>query len=540
MSKFNSEIIPIRSLEHLIKDLDYAFQTHDEKLLPFIGKMPTLSNFQTQINTKSFTSEKRIKLNKIITQQYKNCGIDTLEQPNLEKILELNTFFVTTAHQPNLMTGPSYFFYKIISTIKLAQLIKNENQNSHIIPCYVIGSEDHDFEELGHFYLLGNRIELTQNRGIAFAKYPIEDLIPVVEKIKNILPPSTNTSNLVTLLDKCIRQTKTIGEFTMLFIHEIFGKYGLVIIDMAGREAKQAFAPIMMEELTKSSSYPLVQNTILKKQSQNLGAQAFPREINLFYHGKNGRTRIEKVSDGWQTIDKTHQWNASQLEDDMARTPENFSPNVILRPLIQELILPNIAYVGGPGEMAYWMERMDQFNHYQIEFPILVRRDSFFILTEKLFKKWQKLGLPLRELFRSKEDLIKKINEDNFDQTIMVDFRRDIINALDQLVQKSQAIDDPLRQSMEAEKARWIKNIDNVESKISKAMKIKNDAFIQSGLQVQGTLFPNGNWQERKESFLGYIAQCGFELIDYLIQEANPLQPEIKITLTKDVSNDYL
>ena len=540
MSKFNSEIIPIRSLEHLIKDLDYAFQTHDEKLLPFIGKMPTLSNFQTQINTKSFTSEKRIKLNKIITQQYKNCGIDTLEQPNLEKILELNTFFVTTAHQPNLMTGPSYFFYKIISTIKLAQLIKNENQNSHIIPCYVIGSEDHDFEELGHFYLLGNRIELTQNRGIAFAKYPIEDLIPVVEKIKNILPPSTNTSNLVTLLEKCIRQTKTIGEFTMLFIHEIFGKYGLVIIDMAGREAKQAFAPIMMEELTKSSSYPLVQNTILKKQSQNLGAQAFPREINLFYHGKNGRTRIEKVSDGWQTIDKTHQWNASQLEDDMARTPENFSPNVILRPLIQELILPNIAYVGGPGEMAYWMERMDQFNHYQIEFPILVRRDSFFILSEKLLKKWQKLGLPLRELFKSKEDLIKKINEDNFDQTIMVDFRRDIINALDQLVQKSQAIDDPLRQSMEAEKARWIKNIDNVESKISKAMKIKNDAFIQSGLQVQGTLFPNGNWQERKESFLGYIAQCGFELIDYLIQEANPLQSEIKIILTRDVSNDYL
>ncbi|MBL0191832.1 MAG: bacillithiol biosynthesis cysteine-adding enzyme BshC [Saprospiraceae bacterium] len=540
MSKFNSEIIPIRSLEHLIKDLDYAFQTHDEKLLPFIGKMPTLSNFQTQINTKSFTSEKRIKLNKIITQQYKNCGIDTLEQPNLEKILELNTFFVTTAHQPNLMTGPSYFFYKIISTIKLAQLIKNENQNSHIIPCYVIGSEDHDFEELGHFYLLGNRIELTQNRGIAFAKYPIEDLIPVVEKIKNILPPSTNTSNLVTLLENCIRQTKTIGEFTMLFIHEIFGKYGLVIIDMAGREAKQAFAPIMMEELTKSSSYPLVQNTILKKQSQNLGAQAFPREINLFYHGKNGRTRIEKVSDGWQTIDKTHQWNASQLEDELAKTPENFSPNVILRPLIQELILPNIAYVGGPGEMAYWMERMDQFNHYQIEFPILVRRDSFFILSEKLFKKWQKLGLPLRELFKSKEDLIKKINEDNFDQTIMVDFRRDIINALDQLVQKSQAIDDPLRQSMEAEKARWIKNIDNVESKISKAMKIKNDAFIQSGLQVQGTLFPNGNWQERTESFLGFIAQCGFELIDYLIQEANPLQSEIKLILTKDVANDYL
>ena len=260
----------------------------------------------------------------------------------------------------------------------------------------------------------------------------------------------------------------------------------------------------------------------------------------MFYHGKNGRTRIEKVSDGWQTIDKTYQWNASQLEDEMAKTPENFSPNVILRPLIQELILPNIAYVGGPGEMAYWMERMDQFNHYQIEFPILVRRDSFFILTEKLFKKWQKLGLPLRELFRSKEDLIKKINEDNFDQTIMVDFRRDIINALDQLVQKSQAIDDPLRQSMEAEKARWIKNIDNVESKISKAMKIKNDAFIQSGLQVQGTLFPNGNWQERTESFLGFIAQCGFELIDYLIQKANPLQSEIKIILTKDVANDYL
>jgi len=540
MSKFNSERIPVQSLEHLIKDLDFAFQTHDEKLLPFIGKMPTLSNFQTQINTKSFTSEKRIKLNKIITQQYKNCEIDTLEQPNLEKILELNTFFVTTAHQPNLMTGPFYFFYKIISTIKLAQLIKNENQKSHIIPCYVIGSEDHDFEELGHLYLLGHRIELTQNRDIAFAKYPIEDLIPVVEKIKNILPPSTNTSNLVTLLDKCIRQTKTIGEFTMLFMHEIFGKYGLVIIDMAGREAKQAFAPIMMEELTKSSSYPLVQNTILKKQSQNLGAQAFPREINLFYHGKNGRTRIEKVSDGWQTIDKTHQWNASQLEDELAKTPENFSPNVILRPLIQELILPNIAYVGGPGEMAYWMERMDQFNHYQIEFPILVRRDSFFILSEKLFKKWQKLGLPLRELFKSKEDLIKKINEDNFDQTIMVDFRSEIINALDQLIQKSQAIDDPLRQSMEAEKARWIKNIDHVESKISKAMKIKNDAFIQSGLQVQGTLFPNGNWQERTESFLGFIAQCGFELIDYLIQEANPLQSEIKIILTKDVANDYL
>lgn len=540
MSKFHSEKISIQALEHLVKDLDYAFQTHDEKLLPFIGKMPTSSNFQTQINTKSFTSEKRIKLNKIITQQYKNCEIDTLEQPNLEKILELNTFFVTTAHQPNLMTGPSYFFYKIISTIKLAQLINNENHNSHTIPCYVIGSEDHDFEELGHFYLLGNRIELTQNRGIAFANYPIEDLIPVVEKIKNILPPSTNTSNLVTLLEKCIRQTKTIGEFTMLFMHEIFGKYGLVIIDMAGREAKLAFAPIMMEELTKSISYPLVQNTILKKQSQNLGAQAFPREINLFYHGKNGRIRIEKVSDGWQTLDKTHQWNASQLEDDMARTPENFSPNVILRPLIQELILPNIAYVGGPGEMAYWMERMDQFNHYQIEFPILVRRDSFFILTEKLFKKWQKLGLPLRELFRSKEDLIKKINEENFDQTIMVDFRSEIINALDQLIQKSQAIDDPLRQSMEAEKARWIKNIDHVESKISKAMKIKNDAFIQSGLQVQGTLFPNGNWQERTESFLGYIAQCGFELIDYLIQEANPLQSEIKVILTRDVSNDYL
>jgi bacillithiol biosynthesis cysteine-adding enzyme BshC len=540
MSKFNSEIIPIRSLEHLIKDLDYAFQTQDQKLLPFIGKMPTLSNFQTQINTKSFTSEKRIKLNNIITQQYINCGIQPSEQPNLSNILDSKAFFVTTAHQPNLMTGPSYFFYKIISTIKLAQLIKNGNQNSHIIPCYVIGSEDHDFEELGHFYLLGHRIELTQNRGIAFAKYPIEDLIPVVEQIKNILPSSTNTSKLVTLLEKCIRQTKTIGEFTMLFIHEIFGKYGLVIIDMAGREAKQAFAPIMMEELTKSSSYPLVQNTILKKQSQNLGAQAFPREINLFYHGKNGRTRIEKVSDGWQTIDKTHQWNASQLEDDMARTPENFSPNVILRPLIQELILPNIAYVGGPGEMAYWMERMDQFNHYQIEFPILVRRDSFFILSEKLLKKWQKLGLPIRELFKSKEDLIKKINEDNFDQTIMVDFRRDIINALDQLVQKSQAIDDPLRQSMEAEKARWIKNIDNVESKISKAMKIKTDAFIQSGLQVQGTLFPNGNWQERTESFLGFIAQFGFELIDYLIQEANPLQSEIKIILTRDVSNDYL
>lgn len=516
---------------------DRAYAEGDPLLRPFYRYEPGWASFQEVIQKrKQFPIDRKLLVN-TLREQYDL--LDPLDRTadQIQKLEAENTFTVVTAHQPCLFTGPLFFIYKIISTIRIAQQLSLRFPDHHFVPVFVIGGEDHDFAEINHARLYGKTISWQQNgMSGAVGDMPARSLSQPLEELKSTLGPSEEAAAIYSTVEMAYTRYDDFATATQALLHAWFGKWGLIVINMNRKELKRAFIPVMREELMQQSSHSLVEETQEALAKAGFPPQAFSRNINLFYLRPGLRERIIIEEDGRYIVNNTDlQFRADELLTELESHPERFSPNVILRPLYQETILPNLAYIGGGGEIAYWLERLSLFDHFGIPFPMLVRRHSVLWIDKTLSGKMQKAGLSLTDLTEKPADLQQLILLRQAGASFHLDEeKRKMEEIFSHVASKAAFVDPTLEKYALAECAKLMKGIEGIEDRLRKSEKQKHDILLQQVSNLQQKLFPGDSLQERTDNCLPFLVRYGPAWFDALLQQLDPFAGGFDVLIEKE------
>jgi bacillithiol biosynthesis cysteine-adding enzyme BshC len=339
---------------------DKAFQAQKDDLLPFINEWASLDAFTDVIAQRSFSSEQRSLLVEALRAQYQTLDMTFETDSPIDRLSNPNTYTVITAHQPVLFGGPMYIVYKIASAIKLASILKDKFRDKDFVPVFIMGGEDHDFQEVNHANVFRKKIEWKHFQGGSVGRYNLNDFSEIIDQLEMLLGSAGHASDVIKLIRSCFTTDLSYGKAYQKFIHALFGKYGLLVVDLDDRELKRSFTPIMVKEVKERPSQKLIEKTQEELKSIGFKKQAHARAINLFYLGDDFRSVILFEDDKFIIRETNEAFSEDELVAKIHLEPENFSPNVVMRPIYQESVFPNLAYIGGGGELAYWSERKRQ------------------------------------------------------------------------------------------------------------------------------------------------------------------------------------
>lgn len=502
---------------------DYLDQKPNLKDL--YNRFPNLENFEGQINEKqnNFDDNSRAVLVSVLQKQYQNVAAFDLTKHNIEALANSNTFTVTTGHQLNLFSGPLYFLYKIISTINLTTELKAKYPSQNFVPIYWMATEDHDFEEINYFNFKGKKFRWNRESTGPVGKLSTEGLSEFFEIYAHEIGSGSNANDIKKLFQEAYLNHSNLTDATRHLANALFGKYGLVILDADNSDLKKAFIPFAKEELVYQTSYKTVIKTTEKLKNYTI--QVNPREINLFYLENNLRERIILENGKYKINNTKIEFSETEILSLLENHPEKFSPNVIMRPLYQEVILPNLCYIGGGGEIAYWLELKSFFETVKVTFPMLLLRNSVLLATEKQVKKADKLELTWKDLFSKQADLVntktKQLSEFPIDLTDQKEQLRKQFSALFEIANQT---DKSFLGAVKAQEAKQIKGLENLEKRLLKAQKRKFSDVLQRITDLQNELFPNQSLQERQANFSEFYIENGNNLIPTLINKLNPLE----------------
>ncbi len=506
---------------------DVAYVQQNPALRPFFHYEFSIDSFQKLIDEKTFDTAKRRVLLTALEQQYQSVATSTATQTNLQLLQKENCFTVVTAHQPNLCTGPLYTIYKIISTINLAAKLSDRYPDYYFVPVFWLGGEDHDFEEVNHCKLFSRTMQWQDAQGGSVGKYRTESLQPLLQEIKTILGQGEHAIELSQQIARHFGDNPLYSTAVFRWINELFSADGLLVLNPSKAVFKQQMQAIYKDDILAHSSQQLLEQTAISLTKAGFKKQAHARAINLFYTTPNRRDRIVFEDDFYQVLGTSIRFTQADLLTELDRHPEKFSPNVILRPLFQETILPNLAYVGGGGEIAYWLERKTQFDFYKMKLPILVRRCSVLWIDAHNSARMNKLGLRVESLMYPVDTLIKTHLQGQSDQLSLDQEWQAFYSIFEAIVEKTTTIDPSLEKSVLAQAAQLKKSLDKLESKMMRAEKRKNETSLLQIRKIKEKLFPMNSLQERKDNYMEYYCQYGSLFIETLKKHLDPFDPRM-------------
>lgn len=497
----------------------------------FYNNFPEINGYQNQIHEKksSFTLESRKALVDALKKQYHGFAMSELTTQNIDLLKQENTFTITTGHQLNLFTGPLYFLYKILSAINLCESLKVEFPDQNFVPIYWMATEDHDFDEINFFNFQGKKVSWNRNVGGAVGRFSTDGLQNVFEVFTHHLGNSKNATFLKNLFSKAYLEHNTLTEATRFLANELFAEYGLIIVDGDDEQLKQLFTPFVREELVNQTSYKEVSKTI-EKLNRNYTIQVNPREINLFYLGDDFRERII-FEDGVYQINNTDiRFNQGEILKELDENPKAFSPNVIMRPLYQEVILPNLCYIGGGGEMAYWFELKQYFDKVGVPFPILLLRNSVQVVSEKQSKKLGKLNINFEELFINQHELLSlKVDENSELELSFKERKQYLEKQFLELKEIATKTDKSFLNAVSAQEKKQLNGLDNLQKRLLRAEKRKNKDLVDRITALQNEILPNQSIEERQRNFSEYYLAYGDDFIKSLKEVLDPLKLEFTV-----------
>ncbi|GGD26125.1 bacillithiol biosynthesis cysteine-adding enzyme BshC [Hyunsoonleella pacifica] len=527
------EYIPFRATGYF-SSLICDYLDEKDELKSFYHRFPSIDNFKSQIEEKkqSVQVQSRITLVNALKQQYQNLKVSESTSHNIESLNSENTFTITTGHQLNLFTGPLYFLYKIVSTINLTNQLKEVYPEYNFVPVYWMATEDHDFEEINYFNFKGKKFQWNKKASGAVGELSTEGLDEVLKLFSQDLGSSNNAKDLKQLFKNAYVNHTNLADATRYLANELFKNYGLVIVDANEASLKHMFIPYVEKELLNQVSYKTVSasNDSLTQVDDSYKIQVNPREINLFYLNKNLRERIVLEDDVYKVLNTQIVWSKSEIEKELKDHPERFSPNVIMRPLYQEVILPNLCYIGGGGELAYWMQLKSYFEAVGVSFPILLLRNSVLIKTEKQSKKLQNLHISDEDIFLKRNSFInKKVREiSNIDLSFAS--QKEYLKAqFEDLLTLAEQTDKSFIGAVKAQEKKQQKGLEKLEKRLLKAQKKALSDEVSRMTELQNELFPNRSLQERNANFSEFYLEYGQSLIPRLIENLKPLDGEFSI-----------
>ncbi|MBR9854240.1 MAG: bacillithiol biosynthesis cysteine-adding enzyme BshC [Algicola sp.] len=531
------ECIPFKETGYFSRLIcDYLDQK--KELSPFFNRYPLPDNFGDQIKEKSANYPKghRKVLVSSLNGQYKNVEVSRATQKNILALENENSFTVVTGHQLNLFTGPLYFLYKIVSTINLAKKLNKQHPNNHFVPVYWMATEDHDFDEINYFNLHGKKVLWNRKASGGVGRLSTEGLDEVFGIFASELGNLGYTDRLKELFQKAYLENPTLAEATRYLANALFGEEGLVIVDGDDKNLKKILAPYVQKDIFEHTPFEKITKSIknLEKVSSEYSIQVNPREINYFYLKDNLRERIVLKKEKYHVLNTQLDFTAEELLKELEEYPERFSPNVVTRPLYQEVVLPNLCYIGGGGELAYWLEFKSYFDELGITFPMLMLRNSALLIKEKQWDKVEKMELTVAHLFMKQHTLINKKIRDI--SNIDVDFtpqKQLLEEQFQHMYELAEKTDKSFLGAVKAQEIKQKKGLENLEKRLLRAQKRKLKDHVTRLTELQNELFPNQSLQERQLNFSEIYLGMGEDLVPMLLDTLNPFSQNFTIIKSK-------
>lgn len=493
-------------------------------------RFPTLESFEEQLREKqNFSPEARQRLVEALRRQYAETGLSAIAAAQIEALPRPDTFTITTGHQLSLFTGPLYFVYKIMSAIRLARQLAEAYPGKTFVPVYWMATEDHDFEEISHFNFHGKKFRWNRAASGATGRMSLEGLEAVFALFSQELGENRNAGALREQFARAYLSGGNLAQATRKLVDGLFGPKGLLIVDGDDRLLKASFVPYLKKELFERFSFKAVGATIEKMDGYDI--QVNPREINLFYLGDGLRERIVEKEGRFHILNSELRFTPEEMETLVEEHPERISPNVILRPLYQEVILPNLCYIGGGGELAYWLELKGMFEAAEVPFPILLLRNSVLIATRKQQKKAENMGLSLTDLFLP-DDALRNITATRA-STLEVDFtalRATLQKQFAELKAVAEQTDRSFSGAVWAQERKQLNGLDKLEQRLRKAERRKHQDLTDRAVALRGELFPLGGLQERSANLADFYEAYGPDFLA-LLEQLDPLSGRFDILI---------
>lgn len=504
--------------------LDYLQQK--ETLRPFYNRFPLPENFKDQIaeKSKSYPIGHREVLVATLQKQYQHLKVPEAASSGISALIDPKTFAVTTGHQLNIFTGPLYFIYKIATVINACKKLAERYPEYRFVPIYWMASEDHDYDEIKYFRLYGKKYTWETSQTGAVGRFNTQGFDNLLQEIPGDMA----------IFKEAYLKNKTLADAVRHYVNALFGSEGLVVLDGDDHDLKQLLRPVMEADILRQTTVKLVHST--NKGLEDLGykTQVFCREINFFFLEKNIRARIEKRDDRYAVVETSLNFSEGEMRKMIENEPEKFSPNVILRPLYEDMILPNLAYVGGPAEIVYWLQLKGLFDHFSIPLPMLMPRSFGVVVDHTVQRKLEKTGLDLIQFFEDKNYLYNHWMLKNSKNNLTVGAERITIREIyEQLKQRAESIDKTLGPFTGAEGTRVMNGLEKIERKLMRAEKRLHADRLRQIDAVKDALFPNGVLQERADNFLNFFQQDS-QFIRKILKYFDPFDYEFNVLTYTD------
>ncbi len=494
----------IDAVPQLIKD--YL----DGKLGEFHNRSFSVEAAELQAEEKrlNFSADRRRRLTTVLSDQMQSAGLSGKQRQNLEALASSDTFSVTTGHQLNLFTGPVFFIYKILQTIKTADYLTDRLSGKTFVPVFWMATEDHDLDEIDHFRTVDDFYQMQAEAGGAVGRIKIEDT-RFISDFEKEFAPTAHGDELASWMKEAYIKGISLTAATRILVQKLFAEYGLLVIDGDDARLKAEMIPVFEAELNNEELYRSTAVAVQELTERYGKVQVNPREINMFYL-TDSRNRIERQNDKYVVVDTDKQFSQTEIIDELYKHPERFSPNAVLRPAFQETVLPDIAYIGGNAEIMYWLELKSYFDKIDLTFPILIPRNSLLFLSNKTLEKAKKLDLDFTDFFG---DYNKLVNRKIYDKSPLAELlsekKAEFQNIFAELQARAAETDPTFGNLVQAEEARGTKSFRRMEKRLLRAEKKVHADLLQRYNRLYEAVHPGGVWQERVYNFSVFYAFGG-------------------------------
>ncbi len=488
---------------------DLAWGENQNPLYPHIGANASIAPILAELENQ-FSSEKRNILANVLLRQYKGIDLSSKQSLNIDSLKKDNVFTVVTGQQIHPIMGPFFVWNKIVSTIQTANQLEKKHTDKKFIPIFWMASEDHDFEEISGIPFMGKNYEWMEENGGPVGKLPTKNIVTLLETIQQDFATDEKIVAQIESFKVHYQQFDNLADASRSFMQTYFADSGLLVLDPNEPELKQMFVDVFAREIGTSFFEDFSQQTTLLKEN-NLPVSVNPRKTHLFYLEDSKRLRIDASAEGFITAKQEMEWTKEALLELAKTSPEKLSPNVLMRPLYQQSILPNVVYVAGPSEFYYWMLTPKAFQTAGLAIPRLQLRASSVILNKGIEKKMQRLKLEMNQIFQTYsvlEDVVLQQYKDDFKLDGAIN---ELKKSYENVWQSLYEIKDPSLKNIKKENEQFLRNLQKISSDYKSGANAESEisTLLQTLKSLKESAFSESNPQERTLYCLEYLVKYG-------------------------------
>ncbi len=448
----------------------------------------------------------------------------------LARVVEEGGFLVTTGQQAGLFSGPLYTTYKILSTIQLAAALERALDRP-VAPLFWAGTEDHDWAEVDHTYVLDTsnelcRIDVVQPPDAPPVSMAHRRLGPEIDAaraaLERALPPTDFTPALLDAVASAYSQGTTMGAAFRDLLREWFAPFDLLLTDAAHPQVKALSAGLLRREVEHAAQA----EAAVARQTARLEAAGYDAQVtvvsgaaNILFEDEHGRDRIAREGEGWIARGGAVRWSDRELMAALEAAPERFSPNVLLRPVVESAVFPTLAYVAGPAELTYFAQLGGIFAGHHVEMPIVFPRHAAAVVEPKVRKVLHKFDLDIADLEPPLHEIASRFARDELPRDVadgLAALRRSIQEGYGALETAARQVDPTLEGPARSARASSFKELDHFEKKVLRQLKERNRISLRQIEKARANLFPDGRPQERVLNPAHFLARFGSDFLRML------------------------